>query len=1170
MACHRNLAVWLVTATLLGCGSSGPGTGTDVQTGTDLGQGEARAASVAKPFPSDFRFGAASSAHQVEGGQTNNWTLWETLPQFDGQTVEPSGLAVDHYNRYEEDFDLARSIGLDTLRFSIEWSRVEPDRGSYDEEEIAHYHAMFDALKERGISPSVTLHHFTEPQWFTDLTVLAEPFNETICPNGPSDADFCFWSNPDAPGVFAAYCGLMAERFGGYVDEWMTVNELTGYWIGAAVMGHFPPGLTSSTEEEIEAIALPVLRGLLQAHAECYRAIHEKDTIDADGDGLAARVGLTTGTGMIRPADPDNADDVGAAAQGQSLASYLAFDAVTTGMLDADFDGVPEEHHPEWENTMDILGLQYYASTVVVGLQIHPMLLGVPCTNVDDEALLALQKAVGCPPPPTLDFPLGNEDPPELYGRQHDPEGLVEMLRMLTDRYPGLPMVITENGFADYDDKRTASIVRHLEACHQAIEEGIPLEGYYHWSLLDNFEWGRGFDVRFGLFHVDYDGGLARSATSASQVYGEITAAHGLTEELIDKWGGTGPLEQTSPWSPDLDFPYCPVDEELVEQIIDSLDLDGLIGQHIIVRISKEGDKLADDSVEKITAFRLGGVFVGPPSGIEMGDPAVTARFIHDAKKLAYEVSGVPIFVCLDQEGGANAVVNSLTGGTDTMGNMPIGVTRDPQVAFEQFDIMGREIAALGFNMDLGPVLDTLVSTTNGNLNTRPFGPDPDLNATLGVAAIAALQHNLVLAVGKHFPGDGVSSGNTHKEHVLVDAPLDYLEATLLGPFRRAVAAGVDGMMTIPAAYTALDPERSAITSRKINTGLLREEMEFPGLIVTDALGMVGATFGLEQGQLPGVEALRAGADILLYVDVPVEHLELLIATIKDELEDGGLSQAEFLASTRRIIAMKQRYCLFEAPVSPDEGEIATLGERIGRPTDRALSQTHADLAPVLLHDNGVLPLTGKKLLYVGPDTIFSDPGSGWINVLDQTFGEALSAHAADVESITYFLPMNPSQQFAAVLEKAEAADVIVLGTLQGRWSLGQQQLTEWILGEIDRPVVHVILGVPFDYAMSRERAAAAIALMGSRSVMVEAGAAALFGKQKAPGEMLFDLDKVTMEGPGTDPDDPSVGINQCEEQEITCSGGGLCVDTGAVFGCVCHPNYHPAPDGLDCVPDGS
>ncbi len=545
--CRIGLAVLCFSLAAAGCGGSSATS--DAAPVAEVVQPDI-AVEIEQPpalgFPPAFRFGAACAAHQVEGGQTNSWTWWETLPQFEGHTVEPSGLAVDHYNRFEKDLDLAQSMGLDTFRFSIEWSRIEPVRGQYDEAEIAHYKAVFEALKARGITPSVTLHHFTEPQWFSDLTKLSEPFNDSFCADGPSDTDFCFWTNPEAPAVFAAFCGKMAAEFGEYTDEWMTINELTGYWLGVAVSGEFPPGLTANTAEEMDEVALPVLRSLLEAHAACYHAIHDSDAVDADGDGAAARVGFTTGTGMARPADPGNDKDVEAARQAESLATYLAFDAAITGMLDADFDTVPEEHHPEWENTVDLLGLQYYASTVVVGVQVHPALWGVPCTNIDDEVLLQVQVAAGCPPPPTLDFPLGDEVPPEVFGRQHDPEGLLEVLKLLDQRYPGLPIVITEHGFADYDNKRAGSIVRHLEACHEAVEQGIPLEGYYHWSLLDNFEWGRGFAVRFGLFSVDYDNDFARSPTVAAEVYGQIAVAGGITQELLDRWGGNGPLGEAT------------------------------------------------------------------------------------------------------------------------------------------------------------------------------------------------------------------------------------------------------------------------------------------------------------------------------------------------------------------------------------------------------------------------------------------------------------------------------------------------------------------------------------------------------------------------------------------------------------------------------------------------
>jgi len=497
---------------------------------------------AAMAFPEGFRFGAATSAHQVEGGQHNNWTLWETLPQFAGRTAEPSGRAVDHFHRFEEDLDLVRWMGLDTFRLSVEWSRIEPARRRYDAEALDHYRQVFQAARDRGIRLSVTLHHFTEPVWLADLTALTPPFNDSFCPDGPSDEDLCFWGNPEAADAFAEFCGLAAREFGGFVDEWMTFNELTGHWLNTAVTGSFPPGLTALTPARMAEDALPVLRGLLDAHAACYRALHANDREDADGDGHAVRVGMTTGTGAVRPADPDRPRDVLAALQGTSLATFLAFDAAASGLLDADFDAVPEESHPAWAGTLDLLGLQYYASTVVVGVPLVPPFDGTPCLNVDNDLIIELERRIGCPPPPTRDFPLGDEEPEAVYGRQHDPEGLLEVLRLLHGRYPDLPVVITENGFVDDDEKRASSLVRHLVSCHRALEEDIPLEGYYHWSLLDNFEWGRGFAPRFGLIRVDYEAGLQRSPTVAAHLFREITASGGLRREHLEQRGGTGPL----------------------------------------------------------------------------------------------------------------------------------------------------------------------------------------------------------------------------------------------------------------------------------------------------------------------------------------------------------------------------------------------------------------------------------------------------------------------------------------------------------------------------------------------------------------------------------------------------------------------------------------------------
>ncbi|MCA9771900.1 MAG: glycoside hydrolase family 1 protein [Myxococcales bacterium] len=509
---------------------------------------------AAKPFPRGFHFGAAMSAHQVEGGNHDTWTLFETLPQFAGRATEPSGAAVDHYHRYAEDFDWARWMGLDTVRISIEWSRIEPERGRYDAVEIAHYRDVLAAMRARGLRPSVTLHHFTDPTWLVDLTKLTPPVNADFCADGPSNTDQCFWRNPEAARAFGDYCALAAREFGPWVDEWWTVNELFGYWLTTSVTGTFPPLLTAFNDADRAAIALPVLRGLMDAHAACYRAIHAEDTVDADRDGIRARVGLTAGIGPIFPAVPDRPEDVGAAALSETVGNFLVLDAAATGAFDADFDGVADEDHPEWTGTLDLIGVQYYSSSTMIGIQLVPPLAGIPCLNIDfdlgePDASAALTNlyvnlmlALGCPEAPTQDFPFGPEPPGRLYGRQSDPEGLLNSLVKVAARYPGTPLVVTENGFADDDEKRASSLVRHLVAVHDAIARGVPVEGYYHWSLLDNFEWLDGFRVRFGLLHVDYDQDLARSPTVAAEVYREITRAHGLLQRHLDERGGPGPL----------------------------------------------------------------------------------------------------------------------------------------------------------------------------------------------------------------------------------------------------------------------------------------------------------------------------------------------------------------------------------------------------------------------------------------------------------------------------------------------------------------------------------------------------------------------------------------------------------------------------------------------------
>ncbi|MCB9727891.1 MAG: hypothetical protein H6746_05315 [Deltaproteobacteria bacterium] len=614
-----------------------------------------------------------------------------------------------------------------------------------------------------------------------------------------------------------------------------------------------------------------------------------------------------------------------------------------------------------------------------------------------------------------------------------------------------------------------------------------------------------------------------------------------------------------------IPVPWCAVDEAAIDARMSALSLRQQIGQHLIVGLRGDAAGPDADGRALIDTWAVGGVFLQPATGLALGAPETTAALLAQAQSQAVEATGVPLWVCIDQEGGTNAALNRLTGGTDTIGSTPIGQTRDPEVAFREFDLMGRELRALGVNLDLAPVLDTVHTTRNGNLNTRAFGPDAALNARLGQAAVVGLQRNLVVATAKHFPGDGLSSGNPHTDVVVIDTTREGGLDAHMEPFRAAIAAGTGAIMTMPALFSALDPERPAITSRIVHQQVLRQEMGFEGLIITDALGMRGASIGLDEGDLPGLEALRAGADLLLYVTVEPAQIEQLATAVEGALAAGTLSREELDASTRRILRAKARACLAsEPPAGPGA---------LSQPADAAMTRQHAARAIALVEDDGAaLPLAGRRVVYVGPDTAFQDAGSGWLNLADRTMADALRDHDPAVESVLWALVPNAPALFSETMDAIAAtqAQVLVIGTVQARWSLPQQQLVEWLIEAATIPVVHLTLGVPFDWIQSRGRVSAVLALGGLREPMIAAAAAVLYGDEAAGGQLLYDLsDERWSLDPGQPRPPGSDGPDRCQTRAVSCGGQGVCVDSGSVFGCVCHPNHHPSADGLDCVPDG-
>lgn len=426
-------------------------------------------------FPAGFLWGTATSAHQVEGGNVHNqWWEFEQVPG-NIHHGDRSGAAADHWNRYEQDLDLARELGTNSYRFSVEWSRIEPEEGVIDEAALQHYSDVVDACLARGITPMVTLFHFSLPTWLTH------------------EGGFT-WKK--APARFERFARLVAARLGDRVDLWCTINEPMVYVAGGYLAGVFPPGREGDMKD-----TLGVVVGMVRAHMRAYKAVHDADRVDADGDGKAAMVGIAKHQRVLEPHDRGDLRDHLMTNVARTFFNDLFLLAVTKGRV---VIRLPGGHRfgfriPFMKPALDYFGLNYYSRDIV---EYDPSQPGGFGRRVKEGA-----------PVTELGW--------EIY-----PEGLHTVI-MEAATY-GLPIYITENGLADADDDQRPAFVRdHLAQVARAIGDGADVRGYFHWSLMDNFEWHEGFEPRFGLFEVDY-ATQTRTLREGGRVYGEIARRNAL------------------------------------------------------------------------------------------------------------------------------------------------------------------------------------------------------------------------------------------------------------------------------------------------------------------------------------------------------------------------------------------------------------------------------------------------------------------------------------------------------------------------------------------------------------------------------------------------------------------------------------------------------------------
>lgn len=423
-------------------------------------------------FPKGFLWGTATAAHQVEGrNQNNTWSDWEGQ-EGRIEAGHQSGLACDWWGgRWREDFDRAQEGGQNAHRMSIAWSRIQPAPDRWDEGALDRYREMLIGLRERKMTPMVTLHHFSEPLWVAEM-------------GG--------WENDGVVELFVAFVRKSVEALKPYCRLWVPINEPNVFVFSAYLEGVFPPG-----KQDLRA-AYHVLRNMVKAHAGAYAVIHE---IQPD-----ARVGTAIHFRGFEPARwlPT---DRWAGNIYHRLFNDLFPRALKDGVLNAI---IKKEHVPEAVGTQDFLGINYYATDTL---------------RFDLFAAGSFFTKRTYPEDATVS---------ETGFIAHTPRGMVKAVRW--GEGFGVPIIITENGVEDSQDElRPRYLLEHLYALWQVMNSNAVVEGYFHWSLVDNFEWERGWTQRFGLWGLDRET-QSRIRRPSVDLYAEICHLNGISTEIVEKY----------------------------------------------------------------------------------------------------------------------------------------------------------------------------------------------------------------------------------------------------------------------------------------------------------------------------------------------------------------------------------------------------------------------------------------------------------------------------------------------------------------------------------------------------------------------------------------------------------------------------------------------------------
>ena len=413
-----------------------------------------------RAFHKDFLFGVATSAYQIEGGNQNDWTEWERKTKAKGRPT-PCGKACDHWNRYEEDFLLLKELGVNAYRFSIEWSRIEPEPGEFNGQALQRYLDMVSLLLKLEIEPVVTLHHFTNPLW--------------LHTNFP-------WHSEKSIERWEKYVEKVALALKGKVKYWITINEPIVFILLGYIDGRYPPGFKDFK------LGFHALKNLLLAHRKASEIIKHYSS--------QAKIGIAHNMMKISPFRVFNPLDSYLTRYADQFYNWMLVDAFAFNVLNYRFFSVfRKRERISLKNTIDFWGINYYTRTHFRFDPWKPFGLSFCSFDKSKNGLSDM-------------------------GWETYPQGL-EFLLHKVYRKLNLPIIITENGIADKEDeKRTKFIADHLRVLKRS-QKSIPMDGYFHWSWMDNYEWLLGFEPRFGLYEVDYQT-LERKKRKSAEYFAKL------------------------------------------------------------------------------------------------------------------------------------------------------------------------------------------------------------------------------------------------------------------------------------------------------------------------------------------------------------------------------------------------------------------------------------------------------------------------------------------------------------------------------------------------------------------------------------------------------------------------------------------------------------------------